>query len=319
MTQKPYVLVVGSANIDVSLSVKAVPRLGETVFGDSTMISVGGKGANQAVASAACGVPTQFAARVGVDPFGQMVRDELEQRNVQTSNVKSLSDVTTGLAAIYVEESGQNCIVVTPGANARLAPADTEEIRSAIRDAAIIILQCEIPMETVYRTIDLARESGTPVILNPAPFRGLVLERLSGGVTYLVPNESEASQLWGRPVNSIAEAQECASAIRMSGIECVIITLGAQGCLAVDGASVRHFAPFTVTPVDTTGAGDAFVGCLAASSASGRPRHEAIRRAVVYSALSTTRRGAQLSYPLSEDFEHVWKQIARRDSKELGR
>jgi ribokinase len=312
MTAKRSVLVIGSANVDVSVSTPVLPRPGETVFGDGSVISVGGKGGNQAVAAAACGAPTRFVARVGADAFGQMVRDELRASEVDVDEIKALPGVGTGLAAIYVERSGQNCIVVVPGANAELTPADLEAVQPLIRDAAVVVLQCETPLATVYRAIELAAAAGTPVILNPAPYCALELERIARGVTYLVPNETEASQLGGAPVENPGQAEHCAGTLRAQGFECVIITLGAQGCLVADAQPARHFPAHSVTASDTTGAGDAFVGCLAASLATGRPRDEAVRRAIVYSGLSTTKRGAQVSYPRGEDFERVWRQLGGR-------
>jgi ribokinase len=304
------VLVVGSANVDVSVSTAALPRPGETVFGDGSVIGVGGKGANQAVASASCGATTRLVARIGEDAFGRMVRDELASRGVEIDEIRALPGAATGLAAIYVEHSGQNCIVVVPGANARLTPADLEPLRPLIAAAAVVVLQCEIPMESVYRAAELAAACGTPLILNPAPFRGLDLGRIGRCITYLVPNETEASQISGLPVGTPAEAQRCAAALHAQGIGCVIITLGAQGCVVADSAPPRLVPAHRIAAVDTTGAGDAFVGCLAASLAAGLSRDESIRRAIVYSALSTTRRGAQASYPRREEFEQAWHVVA---------
>jgi len=307
------VLVVGSANVDVSVSTAVLPRPGETVFGDGSVISVGGKGANQAVAAASCGSATSLVARIGGDAFGQMVRDALAARGVQIDEIRALPDAATGLAAIYVEHSGQNCIVVVPGANARLAPADLEPLRERIAAAAVLVLQGEIPLETVYRAAELAAACGTPVILNPAPVRGLDLARIARCVTYLVPNETEASQLSGLPVETPAQAQRCAAALHEQGIDGVIITLGARGCVLADAAPPRHFPAHPVAAIDTTGAGDAFVGCLAAALAQGRSRAESIRRAILYSALSTTRRGAQLSYPRHAEFEQAWQAVPPGD------
>jgi ribokinase len=193
-----------------------------------------------------------------------------------------------------------------PGANERLTPLDMEEIRPLIRGAAMMVLQCEIPMETVYRAIALAADFGTPVILNPAPYRGLDLGRIARSVTYLVPNETEAAAIWGRQVESVEQAKDCASWLHANGIECVIITLGAEGCVIADDQPARHYPGHRVAAIDTTGAGDAFIGCLAASLAAGRPRDESLRRALLYSALSTTRRGAQASYPERQEFARAW-------------
>jgi ribokinase len=302
----PYVLVVGSVSIDVSVSTPALPQPGETVIGHASLIAVGGKGANQAVASAVCGAATQFVGRVGADAFGRMVMDGLAGREVHIDELRTVADAPTGLASIFVEDSGKNCIVVVPGANARLMAADLDALRPLVQRAAVVVLQCEIQVETVYRTIEMAGASGTPVILNPAPFRDLDLRRIAPAVTYLVPNETEAAQLRGQPVDTVSQAQDCASWLRGTGIECVIITLGAQGCVVADAEPALHYPGHLVTAIDTTGAGDAFVGCLAASFANGRSRDESIRRALLFSALSTTRRGAQVSYPGAGEFERAW-------------
>jgi ribokinase len=181
-----------------------------------------------------------------------------------------------------------------------------EPLRELIAGAAVLVLQCEIPMATVYRAVELAAACGTPVILNPAPFRGLDLPHIARAVTYLVPNETEASQISGLPVETPAQAERCAAALHDQGVDCVIITLGARGCVLADAAPPRHFPAHPVSAIDTTGAGDAFVGCLAAALAEGRSREESIRRAIVYAALSTTRRGAQVSYPRRAEFEQAW-------------
>ncbi len=300
------VLVIGSANVDVSVTTAVLPRPGETVAGDAAVIGLGGKGANQAVAAAACGAPTDFVGRIGDDPFGRMVREELAARGLGLAQLQSIPGATTGLAAIYVDRTGQNCIVVVSGANALLAPADLAPLEGMIAAAAIVVLQCETPLATVRRVIELAATCGTQVIFNPAPCRGVDLGALPTGVTYLVPNESEAAELSGMPVGNVAQAQACAARLHHSGFPCVIVTLGALGCVVQDAAGFVHVPARDVTAVDTTGAGDAFIGCLAASLAAGRPRLEAVRRASLYASLSTLARGAQRSYPQGVEFERAW-------------
>ena len=307
----PYVLVIGNASVDVSVMTAALPQPGETVIGHGSLIAPGGKGSNQAVAAVACGAATHFVGRTGADAFGGMIRGGLAERGVRIEELRALADVASGLATISVEDSGKNAIVVVPGSNGRLMPGDLDQrIAALIGGAAVVVLQCEIPMDTVYRAIELSHAAAVPVILNPAPFRGLDLARAARGVTYLVPNETEASQLWGAPVETLAQAETCASWLHARGIPCVIITLGAQGCMVADGQAARHFPGHQVAAVDTTGAGDAFVGCLAASLATGRPRDESIHRSLLYSALSVTARGAQVSFPQADDFERAWRQYA---------
>ncbi len=304
------VLVVGSANVDVSVRTAVAPRPGETVVGSHSMISVGGKGANQAVAAACCGAPARFVGCTGDDAFGRLVREALAGRGVDTDGLRTLPGVATGLGSIVVDDLGQNRIVVVPGANACLPPAEVAALRPLIAAAAVVVLQCEVPLETVYRTAALAAECGTAVILNPAPSGGLDLRRIGRALAYLVPNETEAAELSGLPVGDADSAAAAARRLLTSGAGCVIVTLGANGCVAVDAGGARHYPAHAVTPVDTTGAGDAFVGCLAAALAAGRSRDEAVRRAVVYSALSTTARGAQRAYPGREEFERVWRGVA---------
>ena len=311
MSGSAYVLVIGSASVDVSVMSAALPRPGETVIGHTSLIAPGGKGSNQAVAAAACGAETHFVGRTGADSFGAIIRNGLADRGVHIEELKALADAASGLATISVEDSGKNAIVVIPGSNGRLVPADLDAVSALIRDAGVVVLQCEIPMETVYRAIELSQMSGTMVVLNPAPFRGLDLARIARGVTYFVPNETEAAQVWGRPIENLRQAETCASWLRAQGIPCAIITMGDQGCVVADELPARHYPAHRVTAVDTTGAGDAFVGCLAASLATGHSRDESIRRALLYSAQSVTARGAQVSFPRAEDFERSWKEHLR--------
>ena len=292
------VLIVGSANVDVSVSAPRLPQAGETVMGDTSLVSVGGKGANQAVAAARCGAHVEFVGRVGNDAFGRMVLDCLGDAGVGTRDLAVATGLPTGLATISVDAAGQNCIVVVPGANAALTPADIDALAPCLRDVAVVVLQLEIPLPAVYHCIALAAEAGIPVILNPAPYCPLDLTRLGAGVTYLVPNETEAAQLDGRgALQDDADLLAAALRLRDSGIDCVITTLGARGCVVVDDRPPRWIDAMKVDAVDATGAGDAFVGCLAASLARGDARDDAVRRAVRYASLTTTRRGAQVSYP----------------------
>ena len=309
--ESPHVLVIGSANVDVAVMTASLPRPGETVIGHGSLISPGGKGSNQAVAAAACGAATRFVGRTGADAFGDIIRKALVAGGVDIEALRALADVPSGLATIGVEDSGRNAIIVVPGANGHLKPRDLDDIAPLIATAAVVVLQCEIPLDTVYRAIELAGASATPVILNPAPYCELDIARIAAGVTYFVPNKTEASRFWGQPVESPQQAADCASWLCAQGIRCVIVTLGEQGCVVADQGAVRHHPAHRVAAVDTTGAGDAFVGCLAASLAAGHAREQSIRRALLYAALSVTARGAQISYPRGEVFERAWREAER--------
>ena len=299
------VLVIGSANVDVSVSTTRLPGPGETVAGPGARISVGGKGANQAVAAACCGAPTRFAGCIGDDAFGRMVLEQLDARGVDRRDVQVLAGRTTGLATILVDATGQNCIAVASGANAELGPARVESLATAISSAAVLVLQCEIPMPAVYRAMELAAAAGTRVILNPAPYCPLDLPRLAGVVDLLVPNETEAALIRGAPILTPADARAAALELHVGGIRAVIVTLGANGCVLASADGARSFPPHVVTAIDATGAGDAFVGCLAAALAGGASLESAIERATVYAALSTTRRGAQASYGTRDELEQA--------------
>lgn len=303
MTIAPTVLVIGSANVDVSVTVERLPGRGETLLGRQSLVTVGGKGANQAVAARACATTTRFAGRVGNDTFGDMVLRDLRERDVATEALHIVERIPTGMATISVDAEGNNCIVVVPGANATLTPEVVPAFAEMISEAAVLVIQCEIPLDTVYRLIDAAAQAKTPVVLNPAPVGGLRAERLGAGVTYLVPNETEAAQLAGRSLESVDDFIIWAREMCYRGVSCVIVTLGTRGCLVVDLHTSEHIPALPVKAIDTTGAGDAFVGCFSASLAIGCSRAEALRRATLYAALSTTRSGAQASYPNDQEFE----------------
>lgn len=297
------VLVVGSANVDVSLVCERLPAPGETVTGTGSVISVGGKGANQAIAAARCGAASALAARIGEDAFGQMVTAALDAAGVERGLVRAVPGANTGLATILVDAQAQNCICVVPGANASLDRAAIDSLQARIASASVVVLQGEIPVESVYRTIDLAAAAGVAVLLNPAPYRPLDPARLAGQITWLVPNETEAAAMCGCAIDTPARAAEAATLLRAQGFANVVITLGERGCVVTTAAGTHHVPAHRVEAIDTTGAGDAFVGCLAAALADGLGTEVAIRRAVTYSALSTTRRGAQASYASAAELD----------------
>jgi ribokinase len=200
--------------------------------------------------------------------------------------------------------------VVVSGANDLLQPDDLAPLNTLLDNSSIVVLQCETPVPTVERAIEIAASRGATVLLNLAPFRRVNLGRLARQVSYLILNETEATQLTGMPVETISQATQCAAAIRAKGSPCVIITLGSIGCLVADENGTQHIPAHEVATIDTTGAGDAFAGCLAASLAAGYERREAVKRANLYAALSTTRQGAQVSLPTRTELDAAWAQLA---------
>jgi len=305
MERPPHIAVVGSANIDLITYTDEFPRPGETIFGREFSLGFGGKGANQAVAARLCGADVSMVARVGDDLFGPATIENFQARGIDTSRVLVTPGVSSGVAPIFVEPSGQNRIWVVKGANDCLLPADVDAAGDLLRRADVMVLQLEIPLETVYYALRFAREHGIRAILNPAPGQPLDLAQ-AGLADYVIPNETEAEALAGMPATTLDEARACALRLLEGGLRRVIVTLGANGALCAGADGVTHIAAFPVTPVDTTGAGDAFIGSLACFLAAGCEEKEAIRRANLYAALSTMAPGTQKSFVSRERFEREW-------------
>jgi len=302
MNTQPRIAVVGSANIDLVTFTDNFPLPGETIFGQHFDMGFGGKGANQAVAARLCGAQVSMVARVGSDLFGPATIKNFESFQIDTSHVRILEGVSSGVAPIFVEPSGQNRIFVVKGANDRLMPADVDLAAPVLKQADCIILQFEIPLETVYYTIRFARANGIRCILNPAPGQPVDLQEVCK-VDYFIPNESEAETIAGKPVRTIEEAKECARYFLERGIPRVIITLGVNGALLAMGGTLELIPAYTVETKDTTGAGDAFIGSFATFLAEGIPEKEAISQACLYASLSTTKVGTQKSFLNRTEFE----------------
>jgi ribokinase len=305
MPSTSRIAVIGSANTDLTTFTDVFPRPGETLFGKNFEMGFGGKGANQAVAARLCGAEVSMVAKVGSDLFGRATIDNFASFGIDTTHVQLVDDAPTGVAPIFVGPDGQNRIIVVKGANDRLTPADVDAAASDLRDADTIILQFEIPLETVYYSIRFARTHGIRCIVNPAPAIPAELAALTGAQLF-IPNESEAEQITGQPVHSEADARACAVALLARGFQRVVITLGARGSLVADAAGQRLVPAFAVESIDTSGAGDAFIGSLAAFLAEGVAEQEALSRANLYAALSTTRIGTQKSFARRADFETEW-------------
>lgn len=310
MDRQPRIAVIGSANIDLVTYTDNFPRPGETIFGREFSLGFGGKGANQAVAACLCGAAVSMVARVGDDLFGPATIENFISRGIDASRVLVTPGVSSGVAPIFVESSGQNRIWVVKGANDRLLPQDVDAAADVLCRADFIVLQLEIPLETVYYALQFARRHGIRAILNPAPAQALDLRQASAA-DYVIPNETEAEALGGVPVRSLEEARVCAQRLLDGGLRRVIVTLGGNGALCAGDDGVRHIPAFQVTTVDTTGAGDAFIGSLACFLAEGCEEAEAISRANLYAALSTMSAGTQKSFVTRERFQAEWDARAR--------
>lgn len=290
------ICVVGSLNMDLVARSARIPKPGETIIGGDLHMLPGGKGANQAVAAARLGAPTAMVGKVGRDAFAAPLLDNLAAARIDATFVTEAGTVATGVALIVVDDAGENSIVVAPGANHQLLPADVAAAEAIIAGAKVLLLQLEVPLPAVIKAAELAHAHGVTVILNPAPAQTLSPELLKL-VDILIPNETEAEILTGRPVSDRADAEKAAEALRGQGVETVILTLGSRGAVLLDGRQSVPVAAFPITPVDTTAAGDAFVGGLAVALAEGRPLPEAVRWGNAAGALAATALGAQPSLP----------------------
>ena len=292
---KPIV-VVGSLNMDLVMRTPRIPVSGETLNGHEFRTVLGGKGANQAVACARMGGQVVLIGQVGDDSFGKALRDGLLGDGVDASRVMQTSALGTGVAIILVEDAGQNRIMVAPGANSALTVQDIERFSAIIEGAAVLIVQMEIPGATVQRAMEIANASAVPVLLNPAPAVGLP-DGLLAQASILVPNETEASLLAGIPIQDLSSAFAAARALRQRGADRVVVTLGEQGVAVVDDTGERHLPAQVVKAIDTTAAGDTFIGGLAVALVEGQPLDAAVMLGQRASALCVTRHGAQPSIP----------------------
>jgi len=310
MAKRPRIAVVGSANIDLTTFTAQFPKPGETIFGQKFDLGFGGKGANQAVAAKLCGAEVFMVAHVGDDLFGPATIKNFQTLGIDASHIRQVEGVSTGVAPIFVEPSGQNRILVVKGANDTLKPADIETAADVLKSADCIVLQFEIPLETVYYAVHFARKHGVRCILNPAPAQPIEVKAVAD-LDYFVPNESEAETITGMPVRNLDDAKKCAEKLLSSGIRRVIITLGANGSLLAGREGIEHVPPFSVKAVDSTGAGDAFIGSFAVFLGEGLPEREAVRRANLYAGLSTTSVGTQKSFYDRSRFDADWASRSR--------
>ncbi len=293
----PAICVVGSINLDMNAYVGRFPRPGETIHGHRFTTGYGGKGANQAVMTARLGGAVSMVGRVGDDIFGQDMRRNLAGEGIRTDFVAASPGVSSGVAVITVEESGQNHIIVIAGANGLLSPEDVERARPAIVGAQVLLCQMEVPMAANLAALRLARTAGVTTIFNSAPISSEIPEEVYRLADIFCPNENEAELLTGIPVHTLDDARLAAAVILQRGAKAALITLGARGALYVTPDAEAHIPVEEVAVVDTTGAGDAFVGSLAYYLAGGLAMHDAIARANAIAAISVQTPGTQASYP----------------------
>lgn len=291
------ILVVGSLNADLVVRTPRFPQPGETISGEDLQVIPGGKGANQAVAAARLGANVSLLGRVGKDNFGNFLLDNLKQNSVDTASIQR-DDSSTGTAIIVVDADGQNSIVLSAGANGKVSVEDIND--ASFTNYQLLLLQLEIPIPTVLRAAQRAHESGTRVILNPAPAK-ILPEELISLADFIIPNETELSLLTGNDVKDMGSIEQAARTVLQRGTKNVIVTLGSKGALIVDKETSKHVDSFPVKVVDTTAAGDAFIGGFATALLQNKPLEESVRFGCACGALAVTKFGAQPSLPTKEE------------------
>ncbi|MBK5413325.1 ribokinase [Pseudomonas sp. TH31] len=303
------IAVIGSNMVDLITYIDRMPAQGETLEAPGFALGCGGKGANQAVAAAKLGADVLMLTKVGDDMFADNTLANFQRLGIDTRYVQRVPGVSSGVAPIFVQADSHNSILIVKGANAHLAPADIDAAAPALRECALIVLQLEINVETVYHAIEFGREHNIPVLLNPAPaLAGLSREHLAQ-LDFLVPNESELALISGQTVDSAESALAAAKTLVASGIRHVIVTLGPQGALYVGAEGEFRIPGLPVAARDTTGAGDAFIGCFIQHWSRERDIRAAMIQAVAYSACSVTGLGTQTSYPDARAFAEFQRNL----------
>jgi len=305
----PRVCVVGSSNLDLTFRTPRLPKPGETLAGTHFHFGYGGKGGNQAVMAARLGAQVSLVGRVGRDPFGDQLLRNYANEGIDTTYVQHDADAPTGTAAIIVDDKAQNCIIVVPGANQKLSPDDIRAAGCAIQRADVVVCQLEVPVASVLEAFQIAKAQGVRTVLNPAPALALPTELLPL-TDFCVPNESELEALTEKPAGTLKQAEKAAKLLLDQGPKVVLVTLGDRGALLVDAQHVEHFPAATVTPVDPSGAGDAFIGSFVVFLGEGRSLQVAIRLANELAALSVTRTGTQSGFPTQAEARETIARLA---------
>ena len=297
----PKVCVVGAANIDLISYVPRMPHLGETLHGTEFRMGYGGKGANQAVMAAKLGAAVTMVTKLGRDVFGEGTLDNFRTWGVDTSFVTSTDEASSGVAPIFVDPAGDNAIVIVTGANDLLTAHEIESARPAMAEAGVVVCQLEIPVDTTLAALRVARSEGTRTVVNPAPARADLPDELLQLSDVFCPNQGEAALITGRQVETLDDASAAATTLMERGAGSVVVTLGDRGCLVATGDGAKQVPGVSVEAVDSTGAGDAFVGALAYLLAAGESLPVSAAIANEIAALSVLGRGTQTSFPDRSD------------------
>jgi len=307
MLQK-HIVVIGSSNIDLVAKSHKIPIVGETLTGTDFFMTPGGKGANQAVAAAKLCAEVIFVARLGKDVLAEKSLENFKSVNINSKHIVQLDGVSSGVAIIAIDDNGKNIIIVVPGANGKLSPADVDKASADIASAGVVVCQLEIPLETVERAAEIAAQHNVPFILDPAPARPLSNKLLSM-VEVIKPNETEAQTITGIKVVDVESASKAADWLLAKGVKNVIITMGDKGALLANKSGKEIIERIKVKAVDSTAAGDAFTGALAYGFTNGKTLKESAMYANIVAAISVTRLGAQASMPTKQEVQIFAKEL----------
>lgn len=297
------IAVIGSNMVDLITYIDDMPKMGETLEAPNFRMGCGGKGANQAIAAAKLGANVMMMTKVGDDAFAENTIRNFQQYGVNTDYVEKVPGVSSGVAPIFVDKSSQNRILIIKGANSHLKPSDIDNARERLKNCKLFILQLEIPLETVYYAIDFANENNIPVILNPAPASKELDINYACKCDFFMPNETELEILTGLPVENMEQIRTAANTLLSKGLKNLIVTLGEKGSVWLHGSEITYIEPYKVNAVDTSGAGDAFIGCFAYYYVKSQDVVESMKMASLFSAYSVTGQGTQSSYPTKAQFD----------------
>ncbi|MFX1555882.1 MAG: ribokinase [Promethearchaeota archaeon] len=309
-----YVLIIGSSNMDLNIYIKRLPKPGETVTGGKFKQFLGGKGANQAVASVRSGSKTQFIAKLGIDTFGDEMLSKLKEESINIENIIRDSKEASGIAFIIIDENGENMISVAPGANVKLSVEDIQKSADLIEKAKVLMVQMEIPLETIQEIYNIASIGNVIKILNPAPLKPLTSNNLKN-IDIIVPNEGELYQLHSLlgfkkvHINGLNKIKQISKDITTTGVKTVITTLGARGAAIYQSTedSIILLPAYKVQAIDTVGAGDCFNGVLASKLNQGINIVDAVKYAISAASIAVTRKGAQESMPFFNEIEERYR------------